>query len=152
ALKPGFLGALIARARLERQAGRLTEAEQILRPLASGADRDSRVQAGYELGAILDRQGRYDDAMAAFQGSKALLIPDATPHLEAARKVRGQMQELRHTVNPDIFRRWHEAGRELLPPRRLALLCGHPRSGTTLLEQVLDSHPEITSAEEISIF
>jgi hypothetical protein len=28
------------------------------------------------------------------------------------------------------------------------LLCGHPRSGTTLLEQVLDSHSDIISAEE----
>src|SRR5208282_2144119 len=36
--------------------------------------------------------------------------------------------------------------------RHLALLGGHPRSGTTLLEQVLDSHPEIVSAEETSIF
>jgi hypothetical protein len=32
------------------------------------------------------------------------------------------------------------------------LLCGHPRSGTTLLEQVLDSHPEVLSAEETSVF
>ncbi len=152
ALKPGFPGALLARARLERQSGRLSEAEQILRSLPAGADRESRVQAGYELGAILDRQGRYNEAMTAFQGAKALLIPDAAPHLEAARRIRAQMQELRDTVTPEIFRRWHEAGRELQPPHRLALLCGHPRSGTTLLEQVLDSHPEITSAEEISIF
>ncbi len=152
ALKPGFPGALIARARLERQAGRLVEAEQILRSLSSSADRDSRVQAGYELGAILDRQGRYDDAMGAFLSTKALLIPDAAPHLDAARRVRAQMQELRNTITPETIRRWQEAGRELTPLRRLALLCGHPRSGTTLLEQVLDSHPEITSAEEISIF
>ncbi len=40
----------------------------------------------------------------------------------------------------------------LQPPLRLALLGGHPRSGTTLLEQVLDSHPDIVSAEETEIF
>jgi hypothetical protein len=34
----------------------------------------------------------------------------------------------------------------------LALLGGHPRSGTTLLEQVLDAHPDIISAEETEIF
>ena len=28
------------------------------------------------------------------------------------------------------------------------MLGGHPRSGTTLLEQVLDAHPDIVSAEE----
>ncbi len=40
----------------------------------------------------------------------------------------------------------------LQTPHRLALLGGHPRSGTTLLEQVLDSHPDIVSAEETEIF
>jgi hypothetical protein len=36
----------------------------------------------------------------------------------------------------------------LTPRRRMAVLCGHPRSGTTLLEQVLDAHPEVVTAEE----
>jgi hypothetical protein len=40
----------------------------------------------------------------------------------------------------------------LQPACRLALLGGHPRSGTTLLEQVLDSHPDVISAEETDIF
>ena len=40
----------------------------------------------------------------------------------------------------------------LTPGRRLTLLGGHPRSGTTLLEQVIDSHPEVVSAEETEIF
>src|SRR5262249_52449039 len=39
----------------------------------------------------------------------------------------------------------------LQPPRRIALLCGHPRSGTTLLEQVLDAHSEVISAEETKL-
>jgi hypothetical protein len=47
--------------------------------------------------------------------------------------------------------RWFDSREALQPPRRLAVLCGHPRSGTTLLEQVLDSHPAITSAEETHI-
>ena len=41
---------------------------------------------------------------------------------------------------------------KLQPAHRLALLGGHPRSGTTLLEQVLDSHPDMVSAEETEIF
>src|SRR5262249_5880433 len=45
-----------------------------------------------------------------------------------------------------------DQGAVLQPPHRIALLCGHPRSGTTLLEQVLDTHPDIVSAEETQIF
>lgn len=151
-LKPKFPPALLVRARLERQAGRLAEAEKILKSFPTGAERDVRARAYYELGGILDRQGRYDEAMAAFLEAKKLLAPDAAPHVVGAQKVRAQLKELRHQLNADIFQRWQEERQELQPLRRLALLCGHPRSGTTLLEQVLDSHPDIVSAEETNIF
>ena len=43
-----------------------------------------------------------------------------------------------------------EAKRETIPP--LAFLGGHPRSGTTLLEQVLDAHPGVAALDEPSAF
>src|SRR5439155_25985729 len=43
------------------------------------------------------------------------------------------------------------AGADFPPAWRFAVLCGHPRTGTTLLEQVLDSHPEVVTAEETHI-
>ncbi|MGH7990255.1 MAG: sulfotransferase family protein, partial [Limisphaerales bacterium] len=53
----------------------------------------------------------------------------------------------------EMLQRWFDSGREHLQPlHRLAFLGGHARSGTTLLEQVLDSHPDIVSAEETTIF
>lgn len=152
ALKPNFPSALLVRARLKRQAGQLAEAEQILRSFPADADRDSRAKAAYELGGVLDREGRYDEAMTAFREAKAILAPDAAPHIANALRVRTQLKELRDAIDPAILTRWHNALAELAPKRRLALLCGHPRSGTTLLEQVLDSHPDIVSAEETSIF
>jgi hypothetical protein len=50
----------------------------------------------------------------------------------------------------DIVRTWSrefpERVRERIP--RLAFLGGHPRSGTTLLEQILGAHPEVASLDE----
>jgi cytochrome c-type biogenesis protein CcmH/NrfG len=151
-LKPDFPPALLVRARLERQAGQLAEAEKILISFPANAERDVQARAQYELGSILDRQGRYDEAMAAWLAAKKLLTPDAAPHIAGAESVRSRLKRLREKVTADVFRGWHEGRRELQPQHRLALLCGHPRSGTTLLEQVLDAHPDIVSAEEISIF
>lgn len=151
-LNPAFPSALLIRARLERHAGRLEQAEQMLRSFPANANRDVLAKAGYELGGILDRQGRYDEAMAAFQSAKALLAPDAAPHLASGKQGRPQIKGLRDDLNPEILKRWHEAGHDLEPLHSLALLCGHPRSGTTLLEQVLDSHPDVVSAEETTIF
>jgi len=144
--------ALLARARLERQTGRLDEAERLLRDFLAKPEPTLRVQGWYELGAVLDRQKRYDEAMAAFLEAKTLLRPDAAPHTAALRIIRAQISEMVANTSSEMLQRWFDAGAELQPPRRLALLGGHPRSGTTLLEQVLDSHPGIVSAEETEIF
>src|SRR5205807_3632929 len=37
-------------------------------------------------------------------------------------------------------------------PKRVAVLTGFPRSGTTLLEQVLDSHTGLVSSDEREVF
>jgi hypothetical protein len=56
------------------------------------------------------------------------------------------------TFTAEHCERWNSAGNELNPlPGRLALLTSHPRSGTTLLEQVLDSHAGVISADELQI-
>jgi tetratricopeptide (TPR) repeat protein len=144
--------ALILRARLDRQAGRLAEAEQRLRTFPASAEPTVRANAGYELGGILDRLGRYEEAMTVFLGAKNLLLQNAAPHLAELKIVRQRIQIMQAGLNPDSFQRWLADAPSLKPPRRLALLGGHPRSGTTLLEQVLDSHPDITSAEETEIF
>jgi len=144
--------ALLARARLERQAGRLEAAEKLLRVFPANAETAVRVRAGYELGGILDRQGRYDEAMAAFQQAKALLRPQAERPTVELSVMRKRIHDLMENAPADVLHRWFDASAELQPPHRLALLGGHPRSGTTLLEQVLDSHPDIVSAEETEIF
>ena len=145
--------ALLARARLERQAGHLAEAEKLLRSIPANADRDTRVRERVmNWAAVLDRQGCYDEAMTAFVGAKALLRPDADRWLAELIVVRDRLKMMRANISAGLFQKWFEAGPALAPARRIALLCGHPRSGTTLLEQVLDSHPDMVSAEETELF
>jgi tetratricopeptide (TPR) repeat protein len=145
--------ALLTRARLERQAGRLEEAEKLLRSFPATCERTICIRAWYELGGILDRQGRYDEAMSAFLQAKALLRPDAPPLLAQLQSILELSKRIQNDISGEMLQRWFDSGRELLqPPHRLAFLGGHPRSGTTLLEQVLDSHPDIVSAEETEIF
>lgn len=144
--------ALLARARLEHRAGRLEPSEALLHSLIGKATGETRARALYELGSVLDRQARYDEAMDSFLQAKALLRADAEPHLVQLRRTRAHLAEMRDNISAALLERWFEQGEELQPARRLALLGGHPRSGTTLLEQVLDSHPDIVSAEETNNF
>jgi tetratricopeptide (TPR) repeat protein len=147
--------ASLVRARLDRLSGRGEEAERRLRPLLAQTSKDTwstRIRGWYELGAVLDAQGRYDEAMAAFLEAKAMILPNAASHIAGQKLVHSRLKIVAEKLNAEMFRRWRAQGAALGPPGRVALLCGHPRSGTTLLEQVLDSHPAFVSAEETSIF
>ena len=144
--------ARLTQARLIRQTGQLEEAEQVVRPILLSAGREIQIRGYYELGAILDRQGRYDEAMTAYQQAKALLAPEAPPLLAQRLTVRTYLKGMEANLSGEALKRWGDLNPALPPASRVAFLGGYPRSGTTLLEQVLDSHPDIVTAEETSVF
>lgn len=152
-LNPGFTPMLLVRARLQRQAGQWAEAERILCSFVIKPEPNGWVhsEGWYELGMTLDRQGRYDEAMAAFLEAKAVKLPVTAKPLIDTKTLEADSQQIAESLSTGALRRWHEAG-SASAPQRVALLGGHPRSGTTLLEQILDSHPAIISAEETQIF
>jgi tetratricopeptide (TPR) repeat protein len=152
ALDSSCASALLLRARLDRQAGRLDDAEKLLRFFPANSDPAVRVGAWYELGGILDRQGRYDEAMSAFLEAKALLRPQSERPAIELKIMRTRINDMVANASAAVLRNWFDSADQLQPLHRLALLGGHPRSGTTLIEQVLDSHPDIVSAEETEIF
>jgi tetratricopeptide (TPR) repeat protein len=145
--------ALLLRAELDRQAGQLNEAEKLLRSfLISKSEPAIRAQGWYELGGVLDRLGRYDEAMAAFLEAKALLRPEAARPIAELKVMRTRINDLIAKASAEVLQQWFDSAGQFKPSHRLALLGGHPRSGTTLLEQVLDAHPDMVSAEETEIF
>lgn len=150
-IEPGYPLALLVRARLHRVSGELEEGEKVLRSMLPGATGETSIGAWYELGTILDRQGSYDQAMEAFLQAKARLRAASAEYVAQLEKMRADIDAMEETVTADTLKRWLAVGAELQPTRRFALLCGHPRSGTTLLEHVLDAHPEIVATDETSI-
>ena len=90
--------AWLARARLLRHAGNLEEAEKVLRPILTTAEREVRIRGYYELGAILDRQARYDEAMAAFLEAEEDIAGECPAHDRqiAGRPRRHQTTASRH--------------------------------------------------------
>lgn len=112
----------------------------------------TRQHAGMELARTLDGQGDYAAAAAAARQAKAI----ATKHTDSAissgdRFIREQWEIASHATTRQQLDRWADELADA-PPRRLALLTGPPRSGTTLLENVLDAHPGLVSSDERDAF
>jgi hypothetical protein len=113
------------------------------------------VQAWGEWCQLRDRQGDYGGAVAAVEKAKAILRA-------APQAVRLSKQAL---VNNEVLARLYTAldratldawRAEDLPPdprvSGVAHLLGFPRSGTTLLEQVLAAHPGLVDSPERVVF
>jgi tetratricopeptide (TPR) repeat protein len=153
-LMPGFEKARYALANIERRAGNPETAEALWRRLidekraAPGVIADS----WYELASLYDKEGRYDEAFDALNRAKQIFSRAAGPYLEDADAIARTSGKTFSQLTPEHCQRWSAAAETLTPlGGGLALLTSHPRSGTTLLEQVLDSHPRAISADELQI-
>ncbi len=82
---------------------------------------------------------------------KDLIRPEESLIRQESEAIQRHLRELASSLTPDHFRRWAEVPGHVAP-RKQAVLCSFPRSGTTLLEQVLDSHPGLVSSDEREAF
>ena len=110
-----------------------------------------RAQAWTEIAQKLDREGDYDGAMAAMLQGKKLLMAEEGSFRTESEALQRHLRHLAESLTPAHWQRWVEAGRAF-PRQKMAVLASFPRSGTTLLEQVLDSHPGLVSSDEREAF
>jgi tetratricopeptide (TPR) repeat protein len=143
----------LQQATLHARCGETAKAETALHDLAGDTNRHPQIQsnAWYELGQLLDDSGRYDDAFAAFVAAKQLLRPHAAGFVGMIQGTLLKNQEVLDSIDKTAYENWRKQ-LEHDSTYRFAALTGHPRSGTTLIEQVLDSHDELKSADEFDVF
>jgi tetratricopeptide (TPR) repeat protein len=139
----------LVRGRIQRRLKRLDQADATFRALIQRVPEDSEwaCQAWSELGLMKDQEGDYAAAADAIARCKRVQKSHEAPYLKSSEKVHEQMREMIAAIARDDFALWRDAAQHLAP-ERVALLSGFPRSGTTLLEQLLDAHPDLVSSEE----
>jgi tetratricopeptide (TPR) repeat protein len=143
---------------LDRRENKQGQAESRLRDLIASAPGHPYVRYAcrFELAQVLDRTERFDEAMRLLVEAKQIV--KSLTDIEALRRSYDQeadsarrfTQCLPKTILGTWAKAHSEPEREAVPP--LAFLGGHPRSGTTLLEQVLDAHPDIATLDEPTAF
>ena len=132
---------------LDRRENKIQDAERHLRDLIASGPRHQYVQyaSRYELAEVLNRTDRFDEAMQMLVEAKNLVRRLGNIEVllkeydQAANQDRRSSQELARDVLRTWGREFPERSREAMP--KLAFLGGHPRSGTTLLEQILGAAP-----------
>jgi tetratricopeptide (TPR) repeat protein len=139
----------LVRGRIQRRQKRLGEAESTFHALIQRLSDDSEwaCQAWGELAQMKDSAGDCEGAIQAIEHCKQVQKRHEAPHWTASENMQAQMRRLIDGITREEFSRWRDEAAHLTP-RRLALLTGFPRSGTTLLEQLLDAHPDLVSSEE----
>jgi tetratricopeptide (TPR) repeat protein len=156
ARQPKETSALYYRAFLTHRAGRHAEAEKLLRDLVQGnlPDPNVKISCFHLLGVVLDELGQYSEAMEWLLKAKAVarqtnkVAALEASYDKAVRKRRSLLAQL----TPEMIPRWRQDAAALPMPGQLALLGGHPRSGTTLIEQILAAHPAVRAFDESEAF
>jgi tetratricopeptide (TPR) repeat protein len=96
------------------------------------------------LGKAYEDLGRYDEAFASYLSGNRLKRA-LVPYDEAA--VAARFASLRRVFTPELLAQ--RAGQGAPSPLPVFII-GFPRSGTTLVEQILASHPQVHGAGELS--
>jgi Flp pilus assembly protein TadD len=148
-LAPGFPDAILSLAAAELANGELASAEPRLRQVIidSRSGPTDRARAAGLLGDVLDAGGRYAEAFEYYRaGNEALAQIHQTL---ASADVLGYTHGLMAATEKLDVSRWRVAAPAAMSDAAGHIfLLGFPRTGTTLVEVVLDGNPEVVSLEE----
>lgn len=157
AIDPTNATAIVALAMIDISAGQYEDAERRLRQLLDSdkADAHARGVALGFLGDALDGQEKYHEAFKAYEHRNLEFRRIHEPRFEGERRAVAFVTELDNNLKNSDAATW--AARDFAPasmlfPREHVFLLGFIRSGTTLLEQVLATHPDVVHLEERETF
>jgi len=111
---------------------------------------DERIKLNFAMGKAMEGVGEYDKSFAAYEEGNHLSYRKR-PFDEA--KEDRFLEKICGYFSPDIFKKFSGIAGTLpsmQDQRTPIFIVGIPRSGTTLIEQILSSHPAVFGAGELS--
>ena len=130
-------------AQLHFHAGTFSEAVEQAEKLMARTDNQSTVyrKTAFVQGRALDKLKKYDQAMAAWKKGNANFQTNFDPS-EYASRIDAYMR----IYGKETFQYLHRSSCQSMSP---VFIVGMPRSGTTLVEQILGAHNQVLSAGEL---
>jgi len=109
----------------------------------------ARVHMLFALSNVLDARRRYAEAAKCMRRANAAALAESQEQARQFKPAEHEqlVREMIAAFQPGIFARFAGAG---LNSRRPVFIFGLPRSGTTLIEQILASHSQLHGAGELN--
>lgn len=132
-------GMALVAGRLLRRLGRAEEARRRLEGAvpAAAQDKPLRRQFAFSLGDVCDELGDPEAAWQWYEEGNCLTPAVFDP--SAHRRWLAHLRDLTPAASPD------------LEGEGITFIVGMPRSGTTLVEQILAAHPDVSAAGELPV-
>ena len=132
------------------QARKLPEDDATLRRMESFADNKlmasaPRAAMAFALASVYDKQKQPERGFTYLEQANEL---GRNGVMHSPTRFTREVNTLKTVYTPDLFERFSEAGHGATRP---VFVCGMPRSGTTLTEQILSSHQDVFGAGELGI-
>lgn len=136
-------GIAIVYARLASRFGQADRARSVLERFLSRSSwaPSQRCELHFALAGLLDRAGDYDAAFAHYRTANSL-----SPHRFDPDGLRRKTEEIIRFFSEESLPAAHAAPQGSPVP---LFIVGMPRSGTSLVEQILASHPDVRGAGEL---
>ncbi|MFO0834714.1 MAG: sulfotransferase [Phycisphaerales bacterium] len=109
------------------------------RPWPFGQDSHGHILTG--LGSLLDAEGRYAEAFESFKKGNAITAPPFS-----AAQARARTDAIMKAFSREALAAYSKGDPS---ERHPAFIVGMPRSGTTLLERIIDAHPQAKGVSEL---
>ncbi len=140
--EPGALGVQLGLTLVA--AGRWERAEEVLRGVVDSPRAGAREKAYalFQIAKSREKQQDYDGAWEAATSAHRTLARPVT-----AERYRADAEAIRATMNRAALEGWASA---TAPFEQAVFIVGMPRSGTSLLEQILSMHPDVANGGEMS--
>ncbi len=123
----------------------LTALEKLARDSAALSN-DDRIELRFALAKTYEDLGRHTEAFNQWLDGNALkrqrIMYDETATL-------GLLDRIHAAFTAELIQKWQNVGQPSSVP---VFIVGMPRSGTTLVEQILASHPQVFGAGELTHF
>mgnify|MGYP000397998978 CR=1 FL=1 len=151
---PQSAEAAMLKGRILRRKGQADSTQEIYDKMVHHRDclPITRAQILNEWSHLLDSQKDFTSAYEKLIESKKILQKHSETESAQQNSDNEQKWQIRlnHSVTSVDYEKWQNA--DTGAKQKTVLLTGCPRSGTTLIEKIIDAHPGIISADELGAF